>query len=215
ELGHAYHTYAMGDIPYFSKIYPMTLAETASIISEMIVTDAALAAADDDQMKLMLVDQVLQQAYIFFTDIHCRYLFDRSFYEERRKGIVGKDRLNELMIEAQKKAFAGLLDESGYHPLFWCSKLHFFITDTPFYNYPYTFGYLFAGGVYARAREEGKSFADKYRALLEDTGRMTTEEAAKKHLGVDLTKEEFWISAVKRSLSKLDTYIKLAQAKQD
>jgi oligoendopeptidase F len=211
ELGHAYHGYTLRDVPYFSRSYPMTLAETASIFSEMLVNDAALAAAPSPSEKLMLLDQILQQPYIFFTDLHSRYLFDRAFYEERRKGTVSRDRLDELMIDAQRRAYQGLLDESGYHPLFWCSKLHFFITDTPFYNFPYTFGYLFAGGVYARAREEGKSFAERYRALLRDTGRMTTEQAARKHLGVDLTKEEFWESAVDRSLSGIGTFVKLAK----
>ncbi len=93
------------------------------------------------------------------------------------------------------------------------SKLHFFITDVPFYNFPYVFGFLFAGGVYDRARQEGKSFADKYRALLADTGSMTTEQVAQKHLGVDLTKEEFWSAAVSRSLSKVDEFVKLANQK--
>ncbi len=211
ELGHAYHTYALREVPYFSKFYPMTLAETASIFSETLVNDAALGQTSDPKQKLMLVDQILQQAYVFFTDIHCRYLFDQSFYEERRNGIVGKDRLNALMIEAQRKAYGSLLDESGYHPLFWCSKLHFFMTDQPFYNFPYTFGYLFAGGVFDRAKREGSSFASRYRALLEDSGRMSTEDVALKHLGVDLTKEEFWNDAVNRSLSQVDTFVRLAQ----
>ena len=212
ELGHAYHTYALRDVPYFSKFYPMTLAETASIFSETLVNDAALQQTSEPKQKLMLVDQILQQAYIFFTDIHCRYLFDQSFYAERGKGIVGKDRLSELMIDAQKKAYGELLDESGYHPLFWCSKLHFYMTDQPFYNFPYTFGYLFAGGVFDRARKEGSSFAARYRALLEDSGRMSTEQVAMKHLDVDLTKEEFWRDAVNRSLSQVDTFVRLAQA---
>jgi oligoendopeptidase F len=210
ELGHAYHSYVLADRPFFSMWYPMGLAETASIFNELLTTDAALAHAKSNDEKLMLTDQVLGQAYTFFCNIQARYLFDCAFYEERRKGMVPKERLSELMIEAQKKAFGPLLDESGYHPLFWCSKLHFFITDTPFYNFPYTFGYLFAGGVYARAKEEGKSFADKYRALLADTGSMTTEQVAMKHLGVDLTREDFGVSAVNRSLSQVETFVSLA-----
>ncbi|MEW6050677.1 MAG: M3 family oligoendopeptidase [Candidatus Zixiibacteriota bacterium] len=210
ELGHAYHGYTLKDQPFLTTMYPMGLAETASIFSEMLVNDAALAQADNPQEKLMLLDQILQQAYVFFTDIQCRYLFDRSFYTERASGVVGKDRLCELMVEAQRKSFNGLLDESGYHPYFWCSKLHFFITDTPFYNFPYAFGFLFAGGVYARAKQEGGSFARNYLALLQDTGRMTTEEAAKKHLGVDLTKEEFWLNAVDRSLAQVEKFVVMA-----
>jgi pepF/M3 family oligoendopeptidase len=212
ELGHAYHSYVLKVKPFFATEYPMTLAETASIFSELLVTDAALSVCDDPREKLMLLDQKLQQPFTFFCDIHTRYLFDSAFYAERKNGVVGKERLRELMINAQKTAFGSLLDESGYHPLFWASKLHFFITDAPFYNYPYTFGYLFAGGVYDRAKKEGSAFADKYRDLLLDTGSMSTEDVAKKHLGVDLTKEDFWNDAVARSLSDVEEFVQLAES---
>lgn len=211
ELGHAYHSYVLRDKPFFATEYPMTLAETASIFSELLVTDAAMKECDDPREKLMLIDQKLQQPFIFFCDIHTRYLFDSWFYEERKNGVVGKERLRELMVKAQKQAFGPLLDESGHHPLFWASKLHFYITDAPFYNYPYTVGFLFAGGVYDRARKEGSAFADKYRALLADTGSMTTEDVAMKHLGADLTKEDFWNDAVNRSLADVDEFVKLAR----
>ncbi len=210
ELGHAYHSRVLKDKPFFATEYPMNLGETASIFSETLVIDAALEQATDPQEKLMLLDQKLQAAYTMFTDIRCRFLFDKAFYAERRNGIVQKDRLNEIMIEVQKKAFTGMLDESGYHPLFWCSKLHFYLTDMPFYNFPYTFGFLFSSGVYDRAKKEGPAFAEKYRALLADTGSMTTEDVARKHLGVDLTQEDFWVSAVNQQLAEVDTFVELA-----
>ena len=210
ELGHAYHHHVLRERPFFATEYPMTLAETASIFNETLVTDAALKTTDDRNERLMLLDQKLQQAYVLFCDIRCRFLFDTAFYAERRKGVVSKDRLCELMLEAQSQAFGKLLDDSGRHPLFWASKLHFYLTDRPFYNYPYTFGYLFAGGVYDRAKKEGRSFAPKYQALLADSGSMTTDQAAKKHLGVDLAGESFWRSAVARSLADVDAFVKLA-----
>lgn len=114
------------------------------------------------------------------------------------------------MTRAQKEAFGSILDTiEGLHPLFWASKLHFYYTEVPFYNFPYTFGYLFALGVYDRAVKEGKSFAPEYRALLEDTGRMTAEEVARRHLGVDLTKLDFWEDAVRQSLRSLDEFVSL------
>jgi len=212
ELGHAYHSWVLNNKPVFAQGYPMNLAETASTFAEALVTDAALSLASDPQEKLMLMEQKLQGTYTMFTDLHSRFIFDRNFYEERKKGIVGKDRLNEMMINAQKQAYGSLLDDSGYHPLFWCSKLHFYITDAPFYNFPYTFGFLFSGGVYDRAKKEGPAFADKYVALLSDTGSMTTEEVAMKHLGVDLTKDEFWVDAVNNVLADVDDFVKLAES---
>jgi oligoendopeptidase F len=210
ELGHAYHSWVLKDKPFFATEYPMNLAETASTFAETLVIDAALAQAADPEEKLMLLDQKLQAAFIMFTDIHCRYLFDEGFYAERRDGIVQKDRLNEIMIDAQQEAFAGMLADEGYHPLFWCSKLHFYLTEVPFYNFPYTFGHLFSGGVYDQAKKEGPAFADKYRALLADSGSMTTEDLALKHLNIDLSQESFWGGAVNHQLANVETFVKLA-----
>jgi oligoendopeptidase F len=211
ELGHAYHHYIIRDFPQFAMIYPMTLAETASIFNEFLVTDAALAKATDPSGKLMLLDQKLQNAYILFCNLHARFIFDMAFYTERKKGLVPRAHLDELMVESQKKAFAGTLADDGYHPLFWASKLHFFLTDVPFYNFPYTFGYLFASGVYNRAREEGSAFVKNYKALLADTGKMTSEDVAKKHVGVDLTREDFWTEAVNRVLNDIEPFVELAE----
>jgi oligoendopeptidase F len=215
ELGHAYHGYVLKDSAPFASIYPMNLAETASIFNELRVTDAAFANATDYDEKLMLSDQKLQSAMSFLSNIHTRFLFDSRFYEARKKGMLSRENLCDMMKQAQKEAFFGILDEEeGYHPLFWASKLHFFITGSPFYNYPYTFGYLFANGVYDRAIKEGKSFARNYRALLADTGRLTTEEVAQKHLGVDLTKPAFWNAAVARVLADVDPFVELVNQKR-
>ncbi len=212
ELGHAYHGFVLRDEPAYAQRYPMTLAETASIFNELRVTDAALATAAKREEKLALLDQKLQSAFVFFSNIRARFIFDCRFYAERKKGIVGRAQLDALMTEAQKEAFYGLLDPNdGYHPLFWASKLHFFITDTPFYNFPYTFGFLFAKGVYDRALKEGPSFAKSYRALLSDTGRMTTDEVAQKHLGVDLSKNDFWDAAVARTMADVDEFVALCE----
>jgi len=214
ELGHAYHGFVLKDVAAFARHYPMTLAETASIFNELRVADAAFETAASHNEKIMLLDQHLQGVLTFFTNIRARFLFDSWFHQERRKGMVTKERLSELMIKAQKDAFFGILDEKdGFHPLFWCTKLHFYLTGVPFYNFPYTFGFLFANGVYDRAVKEGKSFARNYRALLADSGKTTTEQVAQKHLGLNLTKMDFWNDAVERVLSNVDRFVKLCGEK--
>jgi oligoendopeptidase F len=212
ELGHAYHSWVLRDHDYYARHYTMTLAETASTFNEMLVTDAALDQVDDAAERLSLVDRKIQEHLAMFCNIRARYLFELMFYDERKRGPVPKDRLNELMVKAQKEAFGGMLADDGYHPLFWASKLHFSETEVPFYNFPYTFGHLFAGGIYAMAKDEGPAFAEKYRALLIDTGRMTCEDLAEKHLKVDLTAAGFWNDAVGRALADVDMFLSLAEA---
>jgi oligoendopeptidase F len=111
------------------------------------------------------------------------------------------------MIKAQKQGFQDALSE--YHPHFWASKLHFYITSVPFYNFPYTFGYLFSAGLYANALKAGSAFEDKYIALLRDTGSMTVEQLAMKHLGVDLTQPEFWQNAVDLATQDVKTFLEM------
>lgn len=89
-------------------------------------------------------------------------------------------------------------------------KLHFHITDVPFYNFPYTFGYLFSLGIYAKALNSDSNFENDYIALLQDTGRMTTEDLAAKHLGVDLEKPEFWEQAMDLCMKDLNDFMELS-----
>lgn len=211
ELGHGFHTYAMKGQHYLNRNYAMNVAETASTFAEAIVSDAAVKKATTTEEKLALLDDKIQRSVALLMNIHARFLFESSFYEERKQGPVSTERLNELMLSAQKEAYCGALDE--YHPMFWASKLHFFITGVPFYNFPYTFGYLFSLGIYGQALEEGKGYEEKYIALLEDSASMTVEDLAQKHLQEDLTKADFWEKALKVCIDDIEEFLELTENK--
>lgn len=193
ELGHAYHSYLLDDQPVFNQNYAMNVAETASTFAEVIVADAQVKAAVDADEKLALLESKIQNSVAFFMNIHARFLFETRFYEKRKEGLVSAEELCELMVEAQKEAFCGILSE--YHPHFWAAKLHFYATEVPFYNFPYTVGYMFSTGLYRLALQEGATFAGKYDDLLRDTGVMTLEDLVSKHLGTDLKQSGFWQGA--------------------
>lgn len=207
ELGHAYHNYALDNVPPLAQEVSAALAETASTFVERVVSDAALAASSNDAERLFLLDQRLMDAVALLMNIHARFLFELSFYQERRKGIVSSNRLSELMVQAQKEAYGDAL--GSYHPYFWASKLHFYITTVPFYNFPYTFGYLFSCALYDRAVAEGPSFRTTYAELLRESGRMNSEDLARHYLGVDLAQPDFWQQGVKRALDDVDAFLRL------
>jgi oligoendopeptidase F len=209
ELGHAFHSDVLKELPYYATNYAMNVAETASTFAEMIVADAAVTSAKTKEEKIALLEDKAQRSVAFFMNIHARFLFETRMYEERKNGQLSVERLCELMEEAQKEAFNGALAE--YHPYFWASKLHFYITDVPFYNFPYTFGYLFSAGIYAKAKEEGPSFEEKYIALLQDTGKMEVEELAQKHLGIDITKQDFWLKGIELAAADVEEFLELTQ----
>ncbi|KLU39102.1 MAG: M3 family oligoendopeptidase [Limnochordia bacterium] len=209
ELGHAYHGSVLKDMPPLNQRYAMGVAETASTFAELVVADAAIRTAQSKDERLALLDNKIGQAAAMFMNIYARFLFETRFYERRKKGLVSAAELNQLMEEAQREAYADGL--KSYHPHFWASKLHFYITGVPFYNFPYTFGYLLSQGIYGRALQEGPSFAHAYRGFLQDTGRMTVEELARTHLGEDLTKQDFWERAVQTSLADVEKFLDLLE----
>ncbi|RUS46013.1 M3 family oligoendopeptidase [Cohnella sp. AR92] len=208
ELGHAYHSSLVDGLAPFAQDYAMNVAETASTFAEAIVSDALLRKADSAEAKLALLDVRLESAVAFCMNIRARFLFETRFYDKRKAGMLSAEEIKELMVEAQKEAYGDSLE--SWHPMFWGSKLHFYITDVPFYNFPYSFGYLFSTGILAAAEKEGPSFSARYDALLKDTAVMSVEDLAKKHLGVDLKKRGFWDSAVAKAVSDVELYVKTA-----
>jgi oligoendopeptidase F len=207
ELGHAFHSHVMKDLPTLNRRYAMNVAETASTFAETIIGNATVANAKTKEEKISLLNSKLENATAMFFNIHARFLFENAFYEERAKGIVSEKRLNELMVQAQKEAYVDSL--SSYHPHFWCSKLHFFIDSVQFYNFPYTFGFLFSLGIYAEYLKNPEGFEEKYISLLRDTGSMKVEDLAQKHLGVDISKEDFWAAGIQLMVKDVEEFIQL------
>lgn len=208
ELGHGFHTSVLQDLPYLRNDYAMNVAETASTFAELIVNDANVQSAQSDAERVMLLDAKLANPVAMFLNIHARYLFENEFYQARQEGYVTASRLNQMMENAQKTAFRDSLSE--WHPHFWASKLHFYADDVPFYNFPYTFGYLFSAGIYAWAKIQ-PNFEEAYISLLRDTAAMSTEELAQKHLGVDLTKPDFFEAGVSAIQADIDQYLDLSE----
>ncbi|EMF0285557.1 M3 family oligoendopeptidase [Enterococcus hirae] len=209
ELGHAFHSSVMWDLPALHRDYAMNVAETASTFAELIVADATLKAAKTKEEKINLLDTKLQNALAMFMNIHSRFIFENRFYSARQEGLVSEEEITQMMVEAQKEGYHDAL--ATYHPHFWAAKLHFFIDDVPFYNFPYTFGYLFSLGIYAYANKKGTSFEQEYIELLRDTASMTTEELAQKHLGVDLTKPDFWQAGIDMVLEDINSFMTLSE----
>jgi oligoendopeptidase F len=189
ELGHAWHNEVMWDLPTARNRVPSTLAESASTFAEAVVRGAALAQAPDDAAELALLEQEMQAASVMLVNIPTRMGLELALFDERAKGPLDAARLSEIMESLQRRWYGPSLGAAD--PTFWANKLHFYLTRS-FYNYPYTFGYLFSGLIHARAVAEGPAWAPSYTALLRDTGAGPCEDVAAKHLGIDLRDAAAW-----------------------
>ncbi|OED71486.1 oligoendopeptidase F [Vibrio splendidus ZS-139] len=207
ELGHAFHNWVMKDMPLCQTRYPMTLAETASIFAENIVRDHLLKQAQTRNEKLEMLWEELSSSLALMVNIPVRFEFEKAFYEQREKGELTAKQLCDLMETTWKEWYGDAMTEAD--PYFWASKLHFSISQVSFYNYPYLFGYLFSKGVYAQRDAKGEQFYGDYVSLLRDTGSMMAEEVVKKHLGMDLTKADFWQQSIDIVKVQIDEFERL------
>ncbi len=207
EVGHAWHSHVLRELRPPARSYPMTLAETASTFGEAILAGGILRDGSiSDEAKLSMLDADLGSAAVMLLDITVRFTFEKRFHEERMHGEVSAARLREIMSECQREVFGDVLMPDGDDPLFWASKLHFYISGVTFYNFPYTFGFLLSRALFNLFQKEGPSFLPKYEEFLRLTGSDTVEGVGKQSIGADLTTPDFWAESIQSLQGPLEQY---------
>ncbi len=209
ELGHAYHNHCMYtfDRTMLQSDTPMTLAETASIFCETIVVNALLARANDEE-RLAVLEQDLQGATQLVLDIHSRFLFEQGVFARRAERELSLEELKALMLEAQAATYGDALAEDERHPYMWAHKGHYYSSGRSFYNYPYTFGYLFGLGLYAEYQRDAEAFKARYDELLASTG-MADADALASEFGIDIEDPAFWRHSLDIARERIDTFERL------
>lgn len=183
----------------------MNLAETASIFFETVVGNKLLESATSPEERFSMLWGDAESAGAFLLNIPTRFRFEEELNERRAKGPLSVNEIDDMMVSAWTRYYGDSLSDKERVGVFSQSKLHFYLTGISFYNWPYSFGYLFALGVYAEyERGTHVSFAKLYRDLLRDTGRMDAEQVVETHLGARIDDPEFWKRAIGVAEKKID-----------
>jgi len=209
ELGHGYHGFNLKDETILNSSYPMPIAETASILCETIVVQAALKEMSDKE-AMTILEQSISDATQVIVDIYSRYLFETKLFETREDHPLSVKELKNNMLEAQKIAYGDGLDEGVLHPYMWLNKTHYYSAGRNFYNFPYAFGLLFSKGLYALYLERGASFVPEYDALLSVTGKMDIKDVAKL-MDIDVTKPDFFRNSLRIIEKDIEKFLALTE----
>lgn len=210
ELGHAFHGEAIFNESVLNSNYTMPVAETASTFCETIVNKAALNDATSDDERIFLLESSIQDYTQVVVDIMSRFIFEKSVFDGRKETVFDENELKDLMLKAQKETYGDGLDSNYLHPYMWVCKPHYYSGGLSYYNFPYTFGLLFAKGLYAAYLKDKPAFVKMYDRLLASTGKMMVEDAAK-IAGIDVTKKEFWASSLEIIKEDIDLFLKLTE----
>lgn len=209
ELGHAYHGMMVEDQLPLNREYCMPLAETASTFNENIMYNALIHDANDEN-KLFLIDTQLAALCQNICDITTRYTFEKAIFDCCEERFLFAEDLQNLMLDAEKKCFGSGMDHDWLHPYRWITKVHYYIPDIAYYNFPYTFGALFSRGLYAMYEKEKDAFLPKYRDLLQASTTHSVEETAR-IAGIDLSKPEFWEASLQSITKQMDMFLALVK----
>jgi len=167
---------------------PLPLAETASVFSEMLLTDLLLeretdAAARRDMIAAKIDDiyaTVLRQA--FFV------LFERRAHRMAAQGAT-IDEMSAAYLENLHAQFGDSIEVDEIFRHEWITIPH--IYHVPFYCYAYSFGMLLSLSLYGRYKQEGAGFVPGFMRLLAHGGSASPEDLLGE-VGVDMRDPGFW-----------------------
>ncbi|TCP69073.1 M3 family metallopeptidase [Baia soyae] len=211
ELGHAWHFRQLEDhssLVLLEDRFSMTIAETSSIFFQLAFIDDMIQHSKDREEKKSLLNWKIQDSLTYLMGIRAAYLFETRLYEKRRSGPLSASQLEDLFQEAQKEAYGDQL--SQYQPFEWIKAIQFYRSSVPFYNYSYTFGYLFSLGLFEIAKKDGKQFSQKFNQFLSETGKKSVEELALQHFHIDLSHPDFWDQPTQQIARDIEEYIHLS-----
>jgi pepF/M3 family oligoendopeptidase len=207
ELGHGFHNDCMekANRTQLQQRTPMTMAETASIMCETIVSNASLKQAKNTDEELSILEGMLNGDSQVIVDIYSRYLFEKEVFERRAKSELSAEEFCDIMERAQKATYGDGLDENYLHKYMWTWKPHYYSAHLSFYNFPYAFGLMFGTGLYAIYQERGESFIPEYIDLLSSTGLGSAAELAQR-FGIDIRQKSFWEGSLKVVEQRVNRY---------
>lgn len=193
ELGHAIHAMLAADHSVLTFHSALPLAETASVFSEMLLTDRLLAEERDPQVRRDLLADAVDDAYATVLRQAYFVLFERDAHRLIAEGKT-MDELNQHYLGQLKQQFGEAVEVSDDFMLEWICIPH--IYHTPFYCYAYSFGQLLALSLYQQYKEQGQSFVPKLLKILAYGGAASPQHILSE-AGIDMADPDFWRSGFK------------------
>ena len=188
ELGHAIHSLLARGHSVLNFQAPLPLAETASVFSEMLLTDLLLERETDTAARRDMIAAQLDDIYATVLRQAFFVLFERRAHQMAAQGAT-IDEMSAAYLENLAAQFGESVEVDEMFRHEWITIPH--IYHVPFYCYAYSFGMLLSLSLYRRYKEEGAGFVPGFLRLLAHGG-SAPPEAILGEAGVDMRDPGFW-----------------------
>ncbi len=188
ELGHAVHSMMAEGHSHLTQHPSLPLAETASVFSEMLMTDRLLAQQTDPIARREILAAAVDDVY---ATVMRQTYFVRFELAAHRAVLENKsaEDLFELYTANLHEQFGDSVEIPPEFRYEWVSIPH--IYNTPFYCYAYAFGQLLVLALYRRYQEMGDAFKPGYFRMLSYGGSARPADILSE-LDIDITDASFW-----------------------
>jgi oligoendopeptidase F len=200
ELGHAVHDY-LGSRAQKPSNFEVgsCIAECGSIFGELLLTEQLLRKAKTVEETQGILTNILDEFGMAAFQVSARVFFEQSMYTAIEQGdFLDGETVAKLWITARDKIYGDSVKWMKVMKWEWTMKVHYYMANYRFYNYPYVFAQLFVFALYRLYKEEGKDFIPKLKNLLAAGSRKSPRELGK-DLGFDITSELFWNKGMKQA----------------
>ena len=186
EMGHAMHTYySSKNQEYIYADYPIFLAEIASTVNEVLLSNYLIKNTDNKEEKIYYIVEFLDK---FKATVFRQVMFAEFEHLIHKKYEAGesltKDLLCKTYYDLNRKQFSGAVIVDKDIQYEWSKIPHFY---TSFYVYKYATGFISALLIADKLIHE-KDFKDRYIEFLSSGCSDYPQELLNK-LGIDLNDE--------------------------
>ncbi len=200
ELGHAIHDY-LGSRAQKPSNFEVgsCIAECGSIFGELLLTEQLLSKAKTVEEQQGILTNILDEFGMAAFQVSARVFFEKSLYNAIEQGtFLDGETIAKLWLTAREKIYGDSVDWLKIMKWEWTMKIHYYIANYRFYNYPYVFAQLFVFALYRLYKEQGKAFVPKLKSLLAAGSSKSPCELGE-NLGFDITSELFWKKGMKQA----------------
>ncbi|WP_400207203.1 M3 family oligoendopeptidase [Candidatus Methanomassiliicoccus intestinalis] len=204
ELGHAVHAYLGQRAQKPVNFNPGScIAECGSIFGELLLTKKLLADAKTPAEKRAVLCVVLDEFGMAAFQVTARFRFEQSLYKQITMGkFLDGAAISELWTQARDSIYGDAVDWLPEMQWEWTMKMHYYIPNYRYYNYPYVFAQLFVFALYRLYLEEGEAFVPKLKKLLAAGSSQSPAELAQ-DLGFDIHTVDFW----KKGIAQAESFL--------
>ena len=198
ELGHATHDwYASRNQTLLNMNVPSTVAETASIFGELLLTDLLMDEAKSKEERKALLCLVLDEVGMTAFQVSARVWFEQALYLSIEKGeFLDYKTICSHWTKSRDRIFGDAVTWFPEMQAEWTMKPHYFMANYRFYNYPYVYAQMFVYSLYERYLEEGKAFVPKLVKALSTGGSKSPMEIGE-IVGLNVATSDFWSGGLK------------------